>query len=144
MKQQKHYIVRDHERLQNCIAFLAGLPLNGNGWRVTIEPYRKNRTLAQNNLYWLWLTIIVEHIAFTTGQHFSPEDAHEWFRDEFLPPRVIEIRGKVKTARPSTARLNTVEFSEYLGKIDYWCNDRLDLILPHPDDLYREAMGVAA
>lgn len=103
--------------------------------RVTIEDYRKNRSLAQNAYLWgVVYPSISRHIEEQTGKINSCDDLHEWFRDEYLPPRVVEVNGKPKVIRPSTADLKVGEFAEYLDRIIRYCSISLGLIVPAPDE----------
>ncbi len=118
----------------NLMAALKGLARDV-AWRVTIELYTKNRSLAQNSYYWgVVLPSISAHIEEHTGQIKSCDDLHEWFRDEYLPPRVVEINGKPKIIRPSTADLKVGPFAEYLDRIIRYCSIELGLIVPAPDE----------
>ena len=100
-------------------------------WAITIEPYKKRRSLSQNALMWKWLEKVVAHVHETTGQ--DKEDIHEFFKRQFLTPKVTEVFGvTVKTW--STKDLNTAEMSEYLDKIYAWVTTELGLLLPVPQD----------
>lgn len=127
----------------NCISWLKSLHGYSEVYEVNIRPYKKNRSVSQNRLYWLWVNEIKDHIERTQGKVFSTDDIHEWFKDELLPQHVIEINGKAKKAIKSTSALTTKEFTEYLEKIDWYCSDNLGLNLPHPLDLYYESVGYA-
>lgn len=119
---------------RNLMDALKALPKD-KAIRVTIQDYEKNRSLAQNSYYWgVVLPAISAHIEEQTGQIKSCDDLHEWFRDEYLPPRVVEINGKPKIIRPSTADLKVGPFAEYLDRIIRYCSIDLGLIVPAPDD----------
>lgn len=145
------YIIRPQDRengwriASNCVDYLREqcrqLSDESSGLEVTIKPYRKKRSLAQNRLYWWWLKFIADHVNDATGNTFSDEDMHDWFREQFLGSRVIEVDATPVRARKSTTKLNTVQMTEYLEQVDRYCADRLDLVLPHPVELYAEAMG---
>lgn len=106
----------------NLYALLAGrnreIP-----WRVTVEKYRKNRSAEQNAYYWgVVLPTIQAFILEHRGDNYSCDDLHEWFRDEFLPHRVVMVKGKEKVVRPSTASLKVDEFGEYLEKVIWYAS----------------------
>ena len=103
--------------------------------------YKSSRTLAQNALYWKWLSEIQKHIFLHQGQTYSSDDIHEYMKKRFLPKVVTEIMGEVIKKQISTTKLNVGKFSDYLGMIDYYCNEELQLTLTHPDDVYHKAMG---
>lgn len=101
--------------------------------KVTIEDYRKKRSLDQNALYWLWMTVIRDHIRDTIGSVYTTDDLHEWFRDAFLGKRTIEFKDRALVVPRSTTTLNVQEMTDYLNNIEMYCADRLNLILPIPE-----------
>ncbi|MCK5604496.1 hypothetical protein KAR91_21580 [Candidatus Pacearchaeota archaeon] len=105
-------------------------------WSVDIKPYKKNRSLSQNKLYFLWLNTIGNDIGYTT------DELHAIMADKFLPDEIVEYGGKQIKKDKSTSRLNTKEFTEYLEKIDRFAAAELGIVLPSPEDLYYEAMGI--
>ena len=109
---------------------------------IKVSPYVKNRSLAQNKLLHLWLTDINDRAYSVTGKCLGVKAWKTFFKDLFLGSLIIEVYGeKLITILRSTADLDTKEFTEFLEKIDHWAIDNLELQLPHPDDLFNEAMG---
>ena len=118
--------------------------------RVVVSLYRKNRTLAQNRLNFLWCNTARKWmweagIGYTEpsedepSRPFTSDELHDWHKELFLPTEAITIDGRTVMRRSSHDK-NTAVFSEFLGEIDaYWAQRGLQL--PHPDDLYNEAMG---
>ena len=118
--------------------------------RVVVSLYRKNRTLAQNRLNFLWCNTARKWmweagIGYTEtsedepSRPFTSDELHDWHKELFLPTEAITIDGRTVMRRSSHDK-NTAAFSEFLGEIDaYWAQRGLQL--PHPDDLYNEAMG---
>ena len=103
----------------------------GRPWRVSIKPYKSNRTLEQNRLYHMWVGIVADE----TGN--KPEDVHEWAKDQLLPKRVVEINDKVLEVRSSTTELNTKEMSEYMERFRAEVAIAMGIDLPSP-----ELMGI--
>ena len=109
--------------------------------RLTLEPihiieikeYRKNRSLEQNSLHWDRLDVIRLHIADSTGQVYSQEELHDFFKSKLLPIKFIDVGGEIVEVRRSTKKLNTKEFSEFMDHIDRYCIERLNLFLPTPE-----------
>ena len=119
---------------------------------VTVGPYKKNRSLAQNSMMWMWLTAHAKEFGTTK------ERAYEEFK--YYHVRPIFIRddedggftalesaaqlnpGMMKALINviSTSHLNTGQFSEALDEFDKRTAAR-GLALPHPDDLWHESMG---
>lgn len=140
MKDERIFILRDESRRARAISKIAKLSIDSGLWEVVIRPFKKSRSLAQNRLMWWWYKHIQRHVFDTKGEWYSDEQIHEWFKDEYLPTNVIEIGGKVKSVRKSTAALKVDEMTEYLEHIDHHCVETLNLVLPHPADLYDYAM----
>ena len=141
MRHEQFRIVNDDVR-RNCLAAIQRLP-DEPVHEVIIKPFRKNRSLAQNRLYWMWLREIRDFLEAATGQHYSDEELHDFYRKRFLPTRVIEINGETDIARKSTRRLTVKQFSEYLERLEYYCLHELQepLYLTRPPSIYDEAMG---
>ncbi len=105
-------------------------------WDITIEPHRQRRTLSQNALMWKWVEDVVKYVHEATGQ--DKEDIHEFCKQKFLDPKVIEINGEI-VKRWSTKGLSKAEMSAYLDKIYAWATSEMGLLLPVPEDLGRAA-----
>lgn len=108
--------------------------------QVEVKLHQNGRSVKQNSLYWKWLNELVNHIADSTGQRYSSDDLHDYFRALYLPQRVIEIDDTSIKARKSTAKLKVQEFTEYLEQIEVYAADSLHCQLSHPDDLYWSAL----
>ena len=148
--------VGDKKRLK---VIVDALPLTPK-YQVEIRPYKAQRSVKQNKLYWKWITIIGNELGYTK------EEMHRLCVERFLV--TIFIRDKesyaamvesVKNLRKhglkhdadvikteiinltSTTDCNTAQFAEYLTDIERDAAG-LNIILPHPDDLYWEAMGI--
>jgi hypothetical protein len=107
---------------------------------VTISDVKNSRTLAQNSLMWFWYARMRDHVKDVTGRIYKTEAYHEEMKEMFLEPIVLELRNKVRK-KYSTKKLTPKQFKEYLENIDMYCADALSLVLPHPDDMFNEAMG---
>lgn len=134
-------IVSSDSQMEFVIEYLRSA-IQGGPQNVRIKPYRKKRSLAQNSLMWLWYEEIRKHIFESQGDMYTSEDIHEWFKQLFLPKRVIEFKTKILEIQTGTKELNTLEMMEYLEKLDYYCADKLNLMLSKPEDLWLEAQGI--
>lgn len=143
MSEKRVIVLRDHRLKNRAIHAIRSTPL-APVYEVIIRLHRNKRTLAQNNLYWMWMTEISKHVFFSTGKRFSPEDIHEWFKDQFLGKRAVQINGITTIVTRSTTKLKIPEFTEYLQRIEHYARDELDLQLTHPADHYPVAMREAA
>jgi len=144
----KHFILRtqaDAEALGNSIL---GATIT-NPLRVTVEVHKKNRSLAQNRLNWRWCGEIRKWL-FTAGigfknargetiRPYTAKEIHDWNKQLFAPTSVVEIN-KVTVLAVDTRTMLVEDFSKYLSDLDqYWADQ--GLVLPHPDDIYNEAMA---
>lgn len=127
-------IINNESDKDRAISHIKALNID-KPWSVDIKPYRKNRSLAQNKLMWLWFKVIGDDLGYTENE------IYDIMADKFLPDETIEYDGKQIKKNKSTSRLNTKEFTEYLEKIDRWAAGEMGIILPSPEDLIYEAMG---
>lgn len=138
MEPQRFRIVNDlvRARAANLVAKLPLEPI----MMVEVRPFKNKRSLAQNALMWMWFTKVRDHLWETTGQRYTKDNIHDWFVDEFLPTTAVEINGHIKPSQVGTSKLNTVQMTEFLNNVEYFCGSELDLNLPQPAELYYEAM----
>jgi len=87
------------------------------------------RSLNQNALYWLFLSVIERD----TGN--NARTMHDYLRATLLPPKHIVIRGKNAQHEVevpySTTELTKNEFSDYITKIEA----HVGMACPDPHDL---------
>lgn len=144
----KSYILRTNEDAEALANSILGAQIT-KPLVVSIEIYKKKRSLAQNALAWLWNDVIrkwlyeagvgFKNARGETIRPYTSEEIHEWHKQLFAQARVIEVNGKAATVHRSRD-MRTMEFSQFLNDIDaYWAEQ--GLMLPHPDQLYDEAMG---
>lgn len=101
-------------------------------WKIEIKIDRNLRSLNQNALMWQWVTNVVDEVHEFSGQ--DKDDIHEFFKQKFLTPKIIEISGET-VLRYTTTNLEKGEMSLYMEKIYVWATTELGLILPTPNDL---------
>ena len=134
-------IIRNQQNKDHCLAIVGRLQL-ASPWHIEIKPYKKTRSLAQNSLYWKWVDCIRLHVMDSTGVVATKDDVHAELGNKFLLTEAgVTLKGEATHRVASTTRLNTADFTAYLEQIDAYCADSLGLILPHPEDLFYEAMG---
>ena len=85
---------------------------NNEGKTFRIEMCENKRSLSQNALYHLYLSVIERE----TGNNSS--DLHELFKRTLLPPRLIKVMGKELKIPASTTTLTKTEFGEYMMRIE--------------------------
>lgn len=103
--------------------------LTNGRYRVRIERYHEQRTLSQNALMWLWFTCIERE----TGT--DKLDVHDYYCNRFLR-RTAFIKGREMTVAGSTSKLNTVQMTDFLRKVQADAAAELGITLPLPEDRY--------
>jgi len=87
---------------------------------VTVEVKAGKRSKSQNDLYWEWLTHLVEYINTKKGTEVSKDDMHDYMRHKYLGYMEAKkigsetIRERLKT----TTQLTTGEMFHYMSEID--------------------------
>lgn len=125
-----------------------------------IRPHQKKRSLEQNSLYHMWVTIIADELGETK------EDVHFDLRKRMLLPiyerdnqsyaemlnsvrkvhqlgakDVAKIQANFIINETSTTDATVKQFTEFLKEIE---RDSISkgIVLPHPEDRYNLAMGI--
>ena len=152
-------ILKTEEDKKRASAVLAHLKLEPVH-EVVIREHKKDRSAAANALMWCWLTIIANELGETK------EEMHEIYKGKYLvniferdDKDFAEMIGTLRSmwqsgmkkeaeglrkkivSLVSTTQANTHQFSEYLESIEKDAAS-MNIVLPHPDDYYYEAMGV--
>jgi hypothetical protein len=132
-------IIYNDETREEIVEEIRALDLEKK-WVIEVKPWKRNRSLAQNSLYHLWLNVIYKH----TGE--LEDDLHKDLAYKFLDSKVEERDGKTVVWVRSTTTLNVKEFTEYLNKIEQWAHfltvdDENPFTLPHPEDIYYDALN---
>lgn len=114
----KHKIIEYVERLPD-----------GKQYTVEIKLKRKQRSVDQNRLYWMWLKCIMDE----TGEH--KDRLHELFKQRLLGTEEQWALGKYKIFIPrSTTSLDTAEMTAYLERVQQFAATELGIVLPTPQD----------
>ena len=121
----KKKLITEEDRNQ-AITALVKIDLS-KGYYFELLKRRKVRTISQNRLERLWLACIAEE----TG-HDSNE-LHDYFKEKYIEPEEIIIFGEKKIIY-STRNLNTIQFKQFLDKIQTFSSVELGIILPIPED----------
>ena len=126
---------------------------------VEIREWKKNRSAAQNSLLWKWLTVIAAEL----GE--SKDEVHKRYKEKLLvqilrrdDPDFAAMIGSVNAVHAqgmkaeavalkreivrltSTTQMSVQQFTEYLNDIELDARN-IGIILPHPEDLYNDALG---
>jgi len=111
----------------NYNAFLHNM-LDGEQVNVSIKKRRRDRSSNQNRWYW---GVILPLISAETGH--TENELHEILKRMFLPPRIIEFRGKTFKVPGSTQSLSVQEFTEYVERVRAYAATELNLNIPDPE-----------
>jgi hypothetical protein len=110
---------------------------------VTIERAHATRSKAQNDYYW---SVVVERVAgayaVAMQRPVPPKEAHELLKAQFLP-HDMAAKGRNGTLMNglvfggSTAKLDKLQFIEYLEAIVGWAAEKWHVYIPDPDPEWR-------
>ena len=120
--------VKGEVHMSKSFDFMCSQLRNGR-YRVKIERFTEPRTLSQNALMWLWFTCIEQE----TGT--DKQDVHDYYCNLFLR-RASYIKGKETVIAGSTSKLNTVQMTDFLNKVQADAAAELGMTLPLPADRY--------
>lgn len=101
----------------------------GKLYDATIKLHREKRTIPQNSLYWLWVNCIHQE----TGEDIDA--IHEYYKSKYLTPEIKTFRGQSIAIEPSTTKLDTKRFTDYLEKVRADAQTELGVILVSPEDM---------
>lgn len=77
------------------------------------------RGTSQNAAYW---GVVLKSLSEQTGN--DEDGLHEFFKKRFLRPKECLVMGEEVTYTPSTTKLTTKAFGEYLDKIYAFCAEQ--------------------
>ncbi len=96
---------------------------------LKIEKEKKQRSLDQNALMWMWYACIERE----TGT--PKQDIHDFCCKEFNY-RTSIINGREEVIHGGTSKLTTVAMTNFLQKVQAWAATEFGIRLPEPSDLY--------
>lgn len=129
MNQEAILTKKDGEiQMSKSFDFMCSQLHNGK-YRLKIERYTEPRTLSQNALMWLWFACIEDE----TGQ--DKQDTHDYYCNRFLR-RTSCIKGNETIITGSTSKLNTVQMTDFLNKVQADAAAELGITLPLPADRF--------
>lgn len=125
------------EKMKDVVSkVLAAMP---TPCEVIIRPFKAARSLAQNRLYWKWITEIARQME-VDGKRFNKEEWHHLCGMKFIGVKTIDLGGKsYPLPLKSTKRLKVDEFAQYLTQIESHFLAK-GVALTFTDD-YGKAMG---
>ena len=117
-------------RLSKDFNYLLSTLTNGT-YDVIIKRSCDRRTMAQNDLMWLWFRCIEDE----TGT--PKEDVYLYYCKKFLC-KVIQVGERMEKVYETSSRLNTQRMTNFLDNIKADAASELGIQLPLPEDRYFE------
>lgn len=155
---KKTFVLRNRDVIARVSSYLEAQPLEPL-LEVAVKLHHKDRSVLQNSLYWVWITIVADEWGWTKN------DVHKYFikmhlvkiyeRDEEGYASMLESVRKVYKAgakevakiqaayvldSTSTTGATVKQFTEYLKDIEKEMISK-GFSLPHPED-YNFTMGI--
>ena len=117
-------ILRGQAQKDHALKSLMNIEFNPDKlMELTIKPFKKNRSIAQNSLYWKWMMICAHEMGYTK------EGMHQTFMRELLAPIIIDTpSGDVMEY--STRKLNVKEMAAYMEQVSFTAGE-YGVKLPH-------------
>ena len=106
--------------------------LSNGQYVLTIKRMNTKRSIAQNDLMWMWFACIERE----TGT--PKQDVHDYYCRQFLR-RQITWNDETITVIGETKKLNTQQMTEFLNHIQSDAREELGITLPRPEDRFFEA-----
>ena len=144
-------VAKGRERILYHLDKLEKCDLSNKTFDVDIKPYVLNRSVRQNR--YLWGVVYPTIIRYESGalfnesleQEIAPlkvskaEVVHEICKHKFLPKaKAIMPNGEVVLLNATTAKLNRVEFKQYIENVQMWAMQMFGAYVPDPNQHYGE------
>jgi hypothetical protein len=101
----------------------------GKRVEVTIEKLKSTRSVQQNRLWWLYVSIISKEVGY------SKEEMHEILKFKFLKrEKVDEKTGEVFEYIGSTIKLNKTDFADMVNDLIRYAAETFNIVLPLPGE----------
>lgn len=99
---------------------------------LTIKRMNTKRSIAQNDLMWMWF----QCIARETGA--SKDDIYMYYCKKFLI-KTVRVGERLERIYNTSSKLNTQQMTEFLNNIQSDAREELGITLPRPEDRFFEA-----
>ena len=100
-------------------------------YHITIKRASEKRSVAQNDLMWMWLACIERE----TGT--PKDDVYMYYCKKFLM-KTIRMGERLERIYDTSSKLNTEQMTEFLNKIQADAATELGITLPRPEDRFFE------
>lgn len=129
---KRTWVLRNPEIVANLEVAIQEAVDSGNLFRVTLEPYRKPRSLEQNNTLHMW----IHEIATATGH--SNEEVKDWIKNDFYPKKETIAFGSYRVIPKSTSELTLNEMMDVMTQVQAWAIN-FDIEITEPDPMHNKA-----
>ena len=117
-------------RWEGDLDYLLSTLRNGQ-YVVTVKRLAEKRTIAQNDLMWMWLTCIQNE----TGT--PKDDVYMYYCKRFLQ-KTVTIGNRMERVYRTSSQLSTLEMTTFLNQIQVDAAEELGITLPLPEDRFFE------
>ena len=112
----KRWILRSDDIRDICVSWLQAIEINVDGLasnklEVLVRPYKKNRSLEQNDMFHAWCGTIADK----TG-HSKQEIKQIMVETTFGSEEFLNLKGLVRARLKETSGMNVGEMSELLER----------------------------
>ena len=108
----------------------------GKSVKVTVEKWKKQRSLNQNNYYWgCVLSCVIDGMVGVGYPRsvLSTILVHDFLKAKFVNKEVVnEQTGEVISMIGSTSELSTTNMIDYIDDIKIWASEFLGIYIPEP------------
>ena len=126
------YIISSRQYLPSVMAEIEEM-VEKHGFVKLVVSAGSNRSISQNNLFWMWMTEMAEHFASKGVENSTKDQMHDLMCHKFLGNITVTV-GKTEITRLKSLRdLDKGDMLHFLRQIDEWSADH-GLLLTHPED----------
>ena len=100
-------------------------------YTITVKRASEKRSISQNDLMWMWLSCIERE----TGT--PKDDLYVYYCKKFLM-KVITVGQMQERVYSNTSKLNTIQMTDFLNKLQADAATELGITLPLPEDRFFE------
>lgn len=109
--------------------------LDGKTVSISIKKQSKRSSDRMRNYYWAVIIPIATNALNHYGNHFDPEQTHEYLKQEVgMLGKNLIIRGRLVYLPGSIKKLENKEFIEYIERCIAW-GAEWDVIIPYPNEI---------
>ena len=126
------FIISSRQYLPSVMAEIEEM-VEKHGFVKLVVSAGSNRSISQNNLFWMWMTEMAEHFASKGVENSTKDQMHDLMCHKFLGNITVTV-GKTQITRLKSLRdLDKGDMLHFLRQIDEWSADH-GLLLTHPED----------